>query len=196
MEAGDYSNGKDIEKLLNNQVLNAFISGVPDSYRLILKARNASTLNEALAIALEEGAAINSVKATHRLLNNQPDNRNRNVQPHKTNFSSNRDNRRECFKCGRTNHIARDYRASVFDQTQYKRRMQTGSSQIASPQTDSRVKTVLICKYCKKVGHTLEKCRKRKYINSKRILEENGTSVQTENHESGNGQELNSSSAR
>jgi len=32
LEGGDYDNGKDIDRLLYNQVLNAFISGLPESY--------------------------------------------------------------------------------------------------------------------------------------------------------------------
>jgi len=54
MEEGDYANGTDIDWLLHNQVLNAFIGGLPETYRVLLKARGPKTLDEALMFALEE----------------------------------------------------------------------------------------------------------------------------------------------
>lgn len=54
IEGGEYSNSHDIDRLLHNKVLNAFISGLQELHRIILKARNPKKLNDALIYALEE----------------------------------------------------------------------------------------------------------------------------------------------
>jgi len=47
MESGGYRNGEDTDKLLRNQILDAFISGLPESYRILLKARGPKNLRGA-----------------------------------------------------------------------------------------------------------------------------------------------------
>lgn len=64
LEGGDHDNGKDIDRLLHNQVLSAFISGLPESYRILLKARAPKKLGEALVYALEEETEKNLAKET------------------------------------------------------------------------------------------------------------------------------------
>lgn len=104
------------------------------------------------------------------------------------NHSKSNNTNKGCFKCGRTNHFARDCRASQGDQTKFKASQQSGQSN-----TKTAVKTVMICRYCKKEGHEFEKCRKRKYVNSKK---EQGTKGDTtENQSTGNGEEPNLANA-
>ncbi|KAL4092464.1 hypothetical protein QTP88_026965 [Uroleucon formosanum] len=67
LEGGDYNNGKDIDRLLHNQVLYAFISGLPESYHILLKARAPKKLSEALVYALEEETEDNLAKKTQKL---------------------------------------------------------------------------------------------------------------------------------
>jgi len=69
-----------------------------------------------------------------------------------------------CFLCGRTNHQARQYRASEADKIRYKESNQKG-------ETQQRVVKTITCRYCKKPNHTLEECRKRKYVNEKKEQE-------------------------
>jgi len=54
MEGGGYANETDIDRLLHNQVLNAFISDLPKSYRMLLKARGPKKLSDVLVLTLEE----------------------------------------------------------------------------------------------------------------------------------------------
>lgn len=64
VEGGDYANGTYIDRLLHNQVLNAFIGGLPESYRILLKARGPKTLSEMLIFALKEEIERNLAKET------------------------------------------------------------------------------------------------------------------------------------
>ncbi|CAH1730972.1 unnamed protein product [Aphis gossypii] len=47
MEEGGYTNEADVDRLLHGKVLNAFVSGLPDSYRILLKARGSKKLSDA-----------------------------------------------------------------------------------------------------------------------------------------------------
>jgi len=121
MEGGDYVNGTDIDRLLHNQVLNAFISGLPESYRILLKARGPKKLSDALVFALEEEKEGNLAKLTQlfsiqtNTKNQQPSKSYSGVSKHGDNGKINNTNK-GCFKCGRTNHFARDCRISQWDQ--------------------------------------------------------------------------------
>jgi len=90
-----------------------------------------------------------------------------------------------CFKCGRTNHIARDCRASQRDQDKYKASQQNA---------ENKDKMVLICRYCRKECHELEECRKKKYVNSKK--KPAAKEALTEKQNAGNEEEPNAISAR
>ena len=198
MEGGDYRNGEDIDKLLRNQILNAFISGLPESYRILLKARGPKNLREALAYALEEETEENLAKETQQLFSNKKNSKDQQSQPSKTNHtvskqkdnSKSNSNSKGCFKCGRTNHFARECRASSWDQERFKASQQNGQQNNSKTPT----KSVFVCRYCKKEGHELEVCRKRQYVNSKKQQGEKEASTEQQN--AGNGGEPNPSSAR
>jgi len=195
MEGGGYTNETDIDRLLHNQVLNAFISGLPESYRILLKARSPKKLSDALIFALEEETEQNLAKET-QLFSLQLNAKNQQQHSPKPNPGTPKQNENRknvsankgCFKCGRTNHFAKDCRASQWDQEKYKASQRSGTQN-----SKNAVKTVLICRYCKKVGHELEECRKRKYVNSKK---ENQQEKATENQEAENGHEPSTISAR
>jgi len=122
MERGDYTNREDIDRLLRRQI-NAFISGFPESYRILLKARGPKNLREALAYALEE-----ETEETQQLFSNKKTLKDQKSQPSKTNqtVSKQKDNTKisnnskGCFKCKRTNHFAKECRASSWDQERFK----------------------------------------------------------------------------
>ena len=54
----EYSNTEDVLKLLQTQVLTAFVDGLPDTYKIIFKSRNLKDLKEVLSLALEGGSFI------------------------------------------------------------------------------------------------------------------------------------------
>ncbi|KAL4136003.1 hypothetical protein QTP88_007577 [Uroleucon formosanum] len=194
MEGGDYANGTDIDRLLHNQVLNAFISGLPESYRILLKARGPKKLSDALVFALEEETEENLAKETQlfsmqtNTRNQQQSSKSKTGTSQPGSSSKNNNTNKGCFKCGRTNHFAKDCRAPQRDQDRFKASQQKG--QQSSKNTE---KTVLICRYCKKQGHELEECRKRKYVNKKKEQEKEAG---TETHNAGNGEEPSTTSAR
>ncbi|KAL4085202.1 hypothetical protein QTP88_027061 [Uroleucon formosanum] len=193
MEGGDYANGTDIDRLLHNQVLNAFISGLPESYRILLKARGPKKLSDALVFALEEETEENLAKETQlfsmqtNTRNQQQSSKSKTGTSQPGSSSKNNNTNKGCFKCGRTNHFAKDCRAPQWDQDRFKASQQKG--QQSSKNTE---KTVLICRYCKKQGHELEECRKRKYVNKKKEQEKKAG---TETHNAGNGEEPSTTSA-
>ncbi|KAL4122764.1 hypothetical protein QTP88_015039 [Uroleucon formosanum] len=74
-----------------------------------------------------------------------------------------------CFRCGRTNHQAKQCRASEADQARYK------ESQNKS-KTETKAIRIVTCNYCKKPNYTISECRKRKYVNERKAQEQQGTS--------------------
>jgi hypothetical protein len=160
LETGEYSNGDDIRKLLQNQVLTVFIDGLPESYRTILKSQKPKSLEEALAIAMEEEVALQSSRETRRMVfNNSESSQKKSIRTNDNKTSM----KNGCYKCGRTNHIARDCRAPVWEAKQQQPRQYTDNQRTAGTS-----RSLVICGYCKKEGHRLEECRKRQRVNAKR----------------------------
>jgi len=95
-----------------------------------------------------------------------------------------------CFLCGRTNHQARQCRASIANKERYK----SSQNNDRNPKRNVRLIT---CGYCKKPVHSLEECRKRKYVIERREKEKQGqTHNSTQNQSSGNEQATGASGSR
>ncbi|KAL4147853.1 hypothetical protein QTP88_002191 [Uroleucon formosanum] len=139
MEGGDYANGTDIDRLLHNQVLNAFISGLPESYRILLKARGPKKLSDALVFALEEETEENLAKETQlfsmqtNTRNQQQSSKSKTGTSQPGSSSKNNNTNKGCFKCGRTNHFAKDCRAPQWDQDRFKASQQKGQQNRKTP---------------------------------------------------------------
>lgn len=173
LETGEYSNGDDIRKLLQNQVLTVFIDGLPESYRTILKSQKPKSLEEALAIAMEEEVSLQSSRETRKMVFNNPETgQQKSVRPNNSRAVT----KNGCYKCGRTNHIARDCRAPVWEM-----RQQQPKQYMDNQRTTSTSRSLITCAYCKKDGHRLEECRKRQRNNAKRNEEKS-----SEDQHSGN----------
>lgn len=163
LEKGEYSNADDVRKLLQAQVLTAFVDGLPETYRIILKSRNPGSLNEALVLALEEEMSFQSSRETKKMVSNHHEMGQQKSWRNYTNKSEKGDTKKSCFKCGRTNHIAKDCRAPSWDQSRYQAKPQQ-----QYPKKDTQTSRSLVCRYCKKEGHQLEDCRKRQRANDKK----------------------------
>jgi len=163
ISTGGLDNPEGISKITAMQILTAFTEGLPHDTRIIVKARKPSDLNEAVQIAIEEETSRLSQKEMRKNNNHQKvDNKHKSNQNHPA--SSHSKSMGACFLCGRTNHQAHQCHASEADKIRYKESNQKGKTQ----QRD--VKTIT-CRYCKKPNHTLEECRKRKYVNEKKEQE-------------------------
>jgi len=163
ISTGRLDNPDDISKITAMQILTAFTEGLPHDTRIIVKARKPNDLNEAVQIAIEEETSRLSQKEMRK--NNIPqkvDNKYKSNQNHPT--ASYSKSSGACFLCGRTNHQARQCRASEAEKIRYKESHQKGKTELRD------VKTIT-CRYCKKPNHTLEECRKRKYVNAKKEQE-------------------------
>lgn len=150
-----------ITTITSLQILNAFIEGLPHDTRIIVKARKPDTLLEAVQIALEEETSRTSKTEIHKNINeyraNNKGQLNRDSKPK----YNNRTSTGACYQCGRTNHQANQCRASETDRARYR-------NSCYKERLDQRNVKIVTCKYCKKPNHTIEECRKRKFVNEKK----------------------------
>ncbi|KAL4083123.1 hypothetical protein QTP88_028453 [Uroleucon formosanum] len=145
-------------------------------------------LHDLINATMEGGDYANGTDIDRLLHNQQQSSKSKTGTSQPGSSSKNNNTNKGCFKCGRTNHFAKDCRAPQWDQDRFKASQQKG--QQSSKNTE---KTVLICRYCKKQGHELEECRKRKYVNK---IKEQEKEAGTETHNAGNGEEPSTTSAR
>jgi len=123
------------------------------SFKDFIKARNPSTFAKAIQAAREEERVTNSLEESKSFLKNP-----HNQQCGKT---TNKKPRTLFFHCRKMGHWAKECR------------YQPNTSQQGALISHSAKATVntITCRYCKKPGHTKEVCRKLKYVNSKKGIE-------------------------
>lgn len=166
MEASNITSGlsdtESIAKITSLQILTAFTEGLPHDTKIIVKACRPKELSGAVQIALEEEASRCAQKEIYR-----------NIKEHKskyklqTNYSAKTSIMVKppgnCFLSGRSNHQARQCRASEADKARYKESRNNGN-------IEHHVR-MIVCSYCNKPNHKIEDCRKRKYVNDKKEKE-------------------------
>ena len=128
-----------IQNLNGKLSLRTFVEGLRSPYKLVIKASRFTTFAQAVAAACEEER--------------------NNSKPLSSNHKSNPVPRSQpkCFTCGRVGHV----------QSQC---YSTGPSLPRYPKIkqEANVNSVSVeCRYCHKLGHRLEECRKRKYNNER-----------------------------
>lgn len=149
-----------IQNLNNKSCLKAFVEGLRDPIKLIIKASRYDTFPRAVEAGCEEE---------------------RNIKPYlrKPKFQSSKNtNNDRCFKCGKSGHIA----SNCYSNTGNFSRYPTFPSvpikrEINISQAES------VCRYCKRPGHELENCRKRQYNNARKHTRPN---IQSGNHVTNN----------
>lgn len=134
-----------VENLNKKSALKAFVDGLRHPIQLIIKASRFDDFSNAVEAACEEERSLRS--------------NNKNISKSYSNIQLNK--KIICFKCGKANHTS--------DQCYSNSRIPNYPHH--SPvniKSEGNVRfTQIECRYCKKFGHTLEECRKRKYNNSR-----------------------------
>ncbi|KAF0709274.1 Uncharacterized protein FWK35_00027105 [Aphis craccivora] len=165
MAANEISNTEDLSKITERKILSAYTKGLPHDTMILVKASRPNKLSECVQIALEEETSRINQKEIHKNINDYKNNRSvfisGNSYASKTNSVQKSNNRPPgaFFRCGRTNHQAKQCRASEADQARYR---------------ESQNK--ITCNYCRKPNHTISECRKRKYVNKRKAREQQGSS--------------------
>lgn len=159
---------KAIHNYIKQTTLTTYVEGLPNSIRNIIKSRNLPTLEDAIKESLEEEKIFLSNKETQRLLQNKPN----------TISTS-----KYCKKCQKTNHNTSDcrYINRTVDTGQYKKPSRESDF---SRSPNSKYES---CSYCKKTGHSIEQCYKKKGADERKNNLQKGNNGQPST--SGNGRE-------
>lgn len=164
-----------VKNLNEKSALRAFVEGLRDPIKLIVKASRFDNFHDAVAAACEEERTqkVNKVLPWNKgTIYNQKFNQ----------------NKPKCFICGKPNHKANQC---------YLRKSEESQNFQPKRERSTNINTVsIICRYCRHVGHGIEECRKRQYNNNrKRDYGENKSSSNEPrpSTSSGNGQGSSSS---
>lgn len=160
-----------ITRITSKQVLTAFMEGLPHDTRIIVKAAKPDDLEEAVQYAIEE----ETTRASQQELRRDNSDQKSGPKTHQRNakFPLNGRQPGACFLCGRTNHQARQCRASEADKARHRNTNH-------KPGIERKEVKIVTCNYCKKPNHTIAECRKRKYVNERKAQ---GSQGQTSGNE-------------
>ncbi|KAL4136407.1 hypothetical protein QTP88_007955 [Uroleucon formosanum] len=156
------TDAKAVHEYIKETTLTTYVEGLPFSIRGVIKSKNHTSLEEAIKDSLEEDRIYQSNKGTQRLLHNK---------------SNNNSSNKYCKNCQKTNHNTSECKYT-------NRTVDTGqqSKQNKDKTIDNKRTT---CGYCKKTGHTLEECYKKKNADARKGNENKNNQPST----SGNGKE-------
>jgi len=126
---------------IREQALLVFLEGINDRIKIMVKSKNPSTLEQAIQLAIIEDKNITPREVkTNNYFNN------------KVKGEAQKYNKGNCHICGKYGHYARDCR------------FKKGSPRNEGKPSTNRftANAYLICTYCSKKGHTIDKCFKKK----------------------------------
>lgn len=149
-----------IQNLNNKSCLKAFQEGLLEPIKIIIKASRFNTFNEAVESAVEEERVINQSKSFNKTQNFQDKNSKKPVR---------------CFKCNRLGHTANKcyVNNSISQLPNYPKKNFIKQENIN--------KIHVTCSYCKKPGHHISNCFKKRnfeYKNSNSSYPSNNSNVQ------------------
>lgn len=138
-----------VQTNIREQALLVFLEGISDKIKLMVKSKNPSTLEQAIQIAIIEDKNVTpSEMKTHN---------NNNYNNNTNNYFRNKGviqkyNKGNCHNCGKYGHYVRDCRSNKSNT----KREET--NYVNKPIQ----RTFMICAYCSKKGHSIDKCYKKK----------------------------------
>lgn len=144
------SDVKAIHNYIKETTLTTYIEGLPITIRGVVKSKNHSSLEEAIKDSLEEEKIFQSNKGTQRLLNYKQNNTNTG---------------KYCKNCQNTNHNTNECRNRNHNSDTGQQIKQSKGFNNQKNQDTKQVS----CNYCKKPGHTIEACYKKKIADLKKI---------------------------
>lgn len=167
-----------IQNLNATTALKSFEDGLKEPLQIIIKACRFKKLKEAISKALEEEATLN-YKMT-------PTNLPRTGIP----MVNYRPNCQICKKIGHTAETCFRRNSNEYGTSKSSSRVYENSNKNFAPkfsssttspyQTSTPVQNVsIICDYCKRIGHHIKNCRKRKSIENHRSINNNQSSINT-----------------
>lgn len=138
-----------VQNLNQKSALKAFVEGLQNPIKLIIKASRFNNLIDAVEAACEEERNNKTYKGHSQQSNSKNNHFKKNIK---------------CFKCGKPNHTA----DQCFTNSRRFPVYPNHSDSSRYVKTEANINTIqIICRYCKKNGHTIEECRKRKFNNSR-----------------------------
>lgn len=142
-------------EMLQEIAINRFTYFSNPNISSVLRIRDIKTLNEAISIAVSEERVINMYNPRNKSEYSQ----NRKINYHESNSKSDYKNTPSCSNSNYNRDIPVNPKPNASDlKTNFR-----GNS----PQT-TRYQNALQCRYCKENGHSIEKCIKREYNNSRK----------------------------
>jgi len=130
-----------VQTNIREQALLVFLEGISDRIKIMVKSKNPSTLEQAIQIAImEDKNTTPSELKQYNNINNYS----------KFKGGTQKFNKGNCHVCGKFGHYARDCRYNK------------GKTEVKVNTNRPIERTYMICDYCKKTNHTIDKCYKKK----------------------------------
>jgi len=148
------ADAKAVHDYIREITLTTYVEGLSLSIRSTIKSKNLSTLEDAINESIEEEKIYQSNKDTQRILQGRP---------------YNNSSGKYCKNCKKSNHNTNECRYAKRDveMSQQNKQLKDNNNKI---NCDSKRP---ICGYCRKNGHSIEECFKKKNADARRINHDN-----------------------